>query len=841
MIKAALKSLLGRKLRLLMSTFAIVLGVAFVSGTLIFTDTLDRSFTALFASTVGDVVVRPGDGDVEAIASSSLRVPADVVDSLADVPGAARVDGNVTAFGVYVVTDEGKVIGSFGPPALGANWTTAPAGHGLEGLSIVEGSEPRGSDEVVLDARTAEKAGYDVGDEVPILTAGSTARLDPTLVGIADFRKGGSLNGATLAIFDTPTAQELFLDGDDAFTDVWVTADDGVSQADLRDRVADVLPDGYEAVTGDEAADESASELKQAISFMQTFLLIFAGISLVVGAFLIVNTFSILVAQRSRELALLRALGASTRQVTGSVLVEASVVGVVGSTIGLGLGVLLALGIRTLFGSFGLDLSGQSLVFAPRTVLVAYAVGVAVTVAAAWLPARRTSRIAPVQAMRDDIALPESSLHRRFWFGVALVAVGAVVLGIGLFSSLPYGGQQTGAGVLAILLGVTAASPVISRPLLHVVHRLYRRGFGPVGNLAGQNALRNPRRTAATASALMIGLTLACTMAIVGASAKASVDNAVEENFVGDYVVSNAFGGPVSTTIGDRMEQVEGVDSVIRQRYQFTGGQGDGLAAADPATLDQLRLDILSGSGDLTDDTVLVSESWAEDEGYDVGDLIEVEGPAGNPELRIVGLYDDTPLVFFPVLVTLQTLEDLGYPVQDNTLIIDTDGSPGVEERLEQVVADEPIVTVKDQQEFADEQRAPIDQFVLIIYALLGLALVIAVLGIVNTLALSVIERTREVGLLRAIGVSRRQLRRMITLESVVISVLGTVLGVLLGTGFGIALMRAVRDEGLEVIAVPYGQMALFLALSVLVGVLAAVFPARRAARLDVLQAIATE
>lgn len=841
MIKAALRSLLGRKLRLLMSTFAIVLGVAFVSGTLVFTDTLDRSFSALFASTVGDVVVRPGDGNAGAIATSSLTVPAKIVDRLADVPGAARADGNVTAFGVYVVTDEGKVLGSFGPPALGSNWTTAPAGHGLEGLSVVEGDEPQGRDEVVLDARTAEKAGYDVGDRVPILTAGSTSRLEPTLVGIADFRKGGSLNGATLAIFDTDTAQALFLDGDDAFTDIWVTAEDGVSQEELRDRVADVLPDGYEVVTGDKASDESASDLQEAIGFMQTFLLIFAGISLVVGAFLIVNTFSILVAQRSRELALLRALGASTRQVTGSVLVEASLVGLVGSTVGLGLGVLIAIGIRSLFGSFGLDLSGQSLVFAPRTVVVAYAVGVAVTVAAAWLPARRTSRIAPVQAMRDDIALPESSLHRRFWLGVVLVVVGVIALGIGLFSPLPYGPQETGAGVVLILLGVTAAGPVISRPLLQVVHRLYRRGFGPVGNLAGQNSLRNPRRTAATASALMIGLTLACTMAIVGASAKASVDRAVDKNFVGDFVVSSAFGGPISTTIGDRMEQVDGVQSVLRQRFQFTGGEGDGFAAVDPATVERLSLEVVSGSADLVDRTVLLNESWAEDEGYDVGETIEVEGPAGSPELRIVGLFDDTPLVPFPILTTLQTLEDLGYPAQDNTLIIDTDGAPGVEERLEQVVEDEPIVSVKDQAEFAEEQRAPIDQFVLIIYALLGLALLIAVLGIVNTLALSVIERTREVGLLRAIGVSRRQLRLMITLESVVISLLGTVLGVLLGTGFGIALMRAVRDEGLEVIAVPYGQVVLFLVLSVLVGVLAAVFPARRAARLDVLRAIATE
>jgi putative ABC transport system permease protein len=289
------------------------------------------------------------------------------------------------------------------------------------------------------------------------------------------------------------------------------------------------------------------------------------------------------------------------------------------------------------------------------------------------------------------------------------------------------------------------------------------------------------------------------------------------------------------------MERVDGVQSVIRQRFQFTGGEGDGFAAIDPTTLVPLGLEIVEGSGDLVDDTVLLNDAWADDEGYDVGDTIEVEGPAGSPQLRIVGLFDSTPLVPFPILTTLRTLEDLGYPAQDNTLIIDADGSPGVEDRLERVVADEPIVTVKDQQEFAEEQRAPIDQFVLIIYALLGLALVIAVLGIVNTLALSVIERTREVGLLRAIGVSRRQLRRMITLESVLISLLGTVLGVVLGTGFGIALMRAVRDEGLEVIAVPYGQVVLFLVLSVLVGVLAAVFPARRAARLDVLRAIAAE
>ena len=322
MWKAALKSLLGRKLRLLMSTFAIVLGVAFVAGSLIFSDTLDRSFTAIFASSVGDVVVRPVGGQAEDGGPTARTVPARTAEQLTSVPGAARVDGNVSAIGVYVIGTDDKAVGGFGPPALGGNWTDAPAGHGLEGLTITEGHERTGPDEVVLDDRTAERGGYSVGDEVHIVTAGTQEVLHPTLVGLADFADGGSLNGATLSAFDTQTAQDLFLQGKDAYTDVWVTADDGVSQEELRDAVAQRLPDGFEAITGDDLAEEQADSLLQALSFIRTFLLIFAGISLVVGGFLIVNTFSILVAQRSRELALLRALGASKRQVTRSVLLR---------------------------------------------------------------------------------------------------------------------------------------------------------------------------------------------------------------------------------------------------------------------------------------------------------------------------------------------------------------------------------------------------------------------------------------------------------------------------------------------------------------------------------------
>ena len=465
MLRVALKSLLGRKLRLLLSTFAIVLGVAFVAGSLVFSDTLSRSFTALFASTVGDVVVRPEGGTTQQGGPSALTVPASLLPELEQLDGVARVDGNVAAFGVYVVDQDNKVVGGLGPPAIGGNWSDAPAAGG-EGLALVEGAAPEGPGEVLLDESTAERAGYSIGDTVPLITPRGAATMQPTLVGIAGFPDGGSLNGATFAAFDTVTAQDLFLDGEDVYNDVWVTAEDGVSQQELRDAVEPLLPDGIEAVTGDAAADESASDLLEAISFITTFLLIFAGISLVVGAFLIVNTFSILVAQRSRELALLRALGASRRQVTRSVLFEAFVLGVLGSTIGLGLGVLLAMLLRVLFGQFGLDLSGQPLIFSPRTVVAAYAVGIVVTMVAAFLPARRTSRIAPVQALRDDVALPESSVHRRLLLGVALGVVGAVLLALGLFTSVPRAGWFVGAGILSMLLGTSSASPVISRPFL---------------------------------------------------------------------------------------------------------------------------------------------------------------------------------------------------------------------------------------------------------------------------------------------------------------------------------------------------------------------------------------
>lgn len=847
MFKAAWKSLLGRKLRLLMSTFAIVLGVAFVAGSLIFTDTLSRSFDAIFASSVGDVVVRPEGGTSDDGTPTTKTMPASLVDQLAEVDGAARADGNVASFSVFVVGTNDKVVGGQGAPGIGLNWNDAPAANGLEGLEIVDGRAPTADGEIALDEGTAETAGYEVGDQVHLVTSTRQALLTPTLVGVASFADGGSTNGATLTIFDTKTAQDLFLDGKDAFNDAWVTAD-GVSQAELRDNVARVLPDGYEAVTGDAAADEAASDLMKAISFISTFLLIFAGISLVVGSFLIVNTFSILVAQRSRELALLRALGASRRQVTRSVLFEALVLGFAGSTIGLGLGVLLAMGIRALFATFGLDLSGQSLIFEPRTAIAAYVVGILVTVAAAYIPARRSAKIPPVAALRDDVAMPESALHWRLIVGAVLIVAGGAGMLSGLYADVPRPGWWVGGGILAVLLGVAAAAPVISRPVVAVATALYRRVYGTVGNLAGQNSLRNPRRTAATASALMIGLALVTTMSILGSSAKASVDKTIEENFYGDLVVSNVIGMPFSPSIAEDIKTVSGVDVVSRMRFanmSFDGGNS--LAGIEPGTLQKVAaVPMVSGSlDDLRDGTVVVDEGAAKDKHLTVGDEVEIDFPTGKESLEVVGVYgDNDPVLWTSYATTLNTLAKAGYPPADSYLLITVDDGAdpaAVQTAVEEQTAELPTVTVKDQAGFAEEQRAPIDQMLLLIYALLGLALVIAVLGIVNTLALSVIERTREVGLLRAIGLGRGQLRRMIRLEAIVIAVLGAVLGVGMGLVFGLALMTSLADDGLEVVKVPFGQLALYVVAAGLVGVLAAVFPARRAARLDVLRAIATE
>ena len=848
MLKAAWRSLLARRTRLLMSTTAVVLGVGFVAGTLVFTDTLSRSFAGIFASTVGDVVVRPAGATGDDGPGTDATVPASLVDDLAEVEGAARADGNVTSFGVYVVGEDGKVVGGQGAPGIGSNHHDAPAGHGLEGLRIAEGRVPDGPGEVALDRHTAEQAGYEIGDQVHLVTSGDQPILRPRLVGLADFAEGGSLNGATMTIFDERVAQRLFLEGRHVFSDVWVTAAEGVGQEQLRDSVSQMLPPGLEAVTGDQAAEDAGGDLMEAISFITTFLLIFAGISLVVGSFLIVNTFSVLVAQRTRELALLRAVGASRGQVNRSVLLEAALLGVIGASVGLAVGLLLAMGIRALMATFGLDLAGQELVFAPRTVVVSLLVGTLVTVLAAALPARRAGRVAPVEAMRDGLLPSDASLRLRFGLGVGLLAGGAAAILVGLLTEAPGAGWWVGGGALATVAGATTACPLLVRPAVAALAPVYVRLFGSTGRLAGQNALRNPRRTAATASALMIGMTLVTTMAVLGASARASVDKAIEEQFAGDLVISNAFGSGFSGKVADRVESVPGVDTVTRFRHAIGSieGQNQGLVGVEPRTLERVvSLEMREGElADLVDGSVLVSSAWAEERGLEVGDELAVGMPSGLEEYQVVGLYEDNPVLSYPVTTSLGTLRAAGFDESDNYLMVTAEEGVAptrLQASVERLTSDLPTVTVKDQAGFADEQRGSVDQLLTLVYALLALALVIAVLGIVNTLALSVIERTREVGLLRAVGLSRPQTRRMVRLEAGVIALVGGGLGAVLGLALGVVLAASMRDEGLRVISAPWGQIAAFVVASGVVGVTAAALPARRAARLDILGAIVSE
>ena len=844
MLRSSWKSLLARKLRLAMSAFAIVLGVSFVAGSFIFTDTLARAFGGIVEGSVGDVIVRPSGTDLET--QSPRTIPAALVAELAEVEGAARADGNINYFGAFVIDKDGRVVGGQGAPAIGGNYTGGPAADGRDFGVIESGRAPERAGEVTLDTATVEKTGYRLGDTVPILTAGDPPRTESELVGIVRF-SGGTV-GASVAMFDTATAQQLFLSGQDVFNEVWVTRANGVSQEELADAVRAIVPEGVEVVTGSVAAEEAENSIGEALGFINTFLLVFAGVALVVGAFLIVNTFSILVAQRSRELALFRAIGASRRQVTRSVVFESLVVGLIGSTLGLLLGVGLAMLIRLLFGFIGLDLSGTPLAFTWKPVAAAYAVGVLVTLVAAYLPSRRAGRVSPVAAMRDDVSVAESSMHRRVVVGLFLVALGVAGMAVGLFvDDAPRPLLLLGVGILFVLLGVAGTSPLLGRPVLALFGAVYRRVFGAVGTMAHENSLRNPRRTAATASALMIGLTLVSMMSVFGASAKASIDTIIAENAAADFVVSNPTGQPFPAMVTDRIGDVSGVDQVVRVRgfRAELDGVAQFLVGLEPEPLTSI-VDIPMADGQLADlgaNEVAVSSDVA---GLAVGDTVVAALPTGGSlDLAVRAVFEPTPILTgVSYVVDLGTLRDLGAPEEDASVFVTADGSVGLPElqtSITAAVADYPLVTVNDQEGYAEQLRGPIDQLLYIIYALLGLAVLIAILGIVNTLALSVIERTREIGLLRAVGLSRRQLKRMVRLESIVIAVLGASLGVGLGIAFGVAIQRALADDGIEVLRIPATQLLAFVVLAGVVGVLAAWWPGRRAANLDVLRAIATE
>jgi len=850
MLSVTWRNLLARKVRLVLSALAIVLGVAFVAGSFIFTDAMGGTFDDIIAGSTADVEIAPKGANDFGSVQDSRTIPAAVVEKLEDVPGVESVHPQLQLQGVYVIGKDGDLVGGNGPPGFASNYSGTRSLTGNPIVELVEGRFPDAPREVALDLDAAEKGGYAVGDTFRLATPGKPPVIEAKLVGLVEFGGGSGLNGATLSLFDRSYLQDQFFEGRDVYSSVSLNIADGYSQTEVRDAARNVLPKDVEARTGDEYVEENQAALDEIMGFIQTFLLVFAGVSLVVGVFMIINTFSILVAQRSRELALLRTLGASRRQVTWSVMLEAAAVGFLGSTIGLGVGYLLARGLALIFGLFGLDLSRAGFPVEWTTVLWSYVVGMVVTVFASWLPARRASRIPPIQALRDDIALPETALHRRLITGAFLIVfgIGSISGGFVIDNDASTALSLIGLGMLLILVGTALVSPVAARPVISLFRPPYEKGFGSVGRLATQNSLRNPRRTAATASALMVGLALVAMMSVLGRSAAASTDAAVSKSLTSQLIVSNAIGQPFSTDVAAQIRELPGVAAVSALRYGEADLAGAHIwgAAVDPQDFaEAMRIPVQAGSFEaLGHGGIVINKSLSDRSGLGLGETAKLEMQGGTVPVKVVAIIGADGAVPAEALVSFDTFAKGALAPQDSMVFVREDAdadAAAVRTAIEQITEDLPTVTVKDPQGYADEQRGQIDQFLNLIYGLLGLSVIIAILGVVNTLGLSVIERTREIGLLRAVGMSRRQLRTMVRLESVVVAIFGALLGIGLGLAFGIGLIIALKDQGLTELSIPWVRLAVFVVLAGVVGVIAAAVPARRAAKLDVLQAIATE
>ena len=843
MLKTTLKGLLARKLRLLTTSLAVLLGVAFMSGTLVLTDTIGKTFDDLFADVNAgtDAYVR-GSAVVESdFGDQRPRVESTLVDTVGGVEGVRAAAGTIQGY-TQIIDREGEPVGDpgNGAPTYGGNWISV---DDLNPFVLVDGAAPATDAEVVLDKASADDTGYAVGDRAQVLTL--RGPQDVTVAGIARFGQVDSPAGASYVLFTDEAAQSLVAEAG-RYDAVLAVADEGVGEEELTSRIDSALPGGTEVLTGAEITEETQSEIKEQLSFFNIFLLIFAVIALFVGSFIIYNTFSIVVAQRSREMALMRAIGASRRQVLGSILLEAVVVGVIASVVGLLAGIGVAAGLKALLAGFGIDIPAGGIVLLPRTVVVALATGLLVSVASAVVPARRASKVPPIAAMRDLALDASGGSKARVVAGVVITAIGAAAIGAGLVGDA--GISAVGIGAMLVFVGVAVLGPVIAGPVARVIGGPLPRLKGVAGTLARENAMRNPKRTSATAAALMIGVGLVGFITILASSTKASVDDVLSQTFTGDVVIdSGSFGfGGLPPELAQQVAELPGVEAAsgIRFTPATIGGSAQTIFSADPEAVEQI-VDIGVVDGDLSDlgaDGIAVLDSTAEDEGIGLGDTVDVTFSGGDRQLEVRAIYTEQQLagtwfVGQPVIETaVADQADLQVYVTLADDVAVADALPAIEE----VAAAYPTAEVLDEAEYIASQSAQIDQILNLIYVLLALAVLIALMGITNTLALSIFERTRELGLLRAVGMTRRQLRATVRWESVIIALFGTALGLLIGLFFGWALVTALADDGFTEFRVPAGQLAVVALIAALAGVVAAILPARRASRLDVLAAISS-
>jgi putative ABC transport system permease protein len=845
----ALKSLWARKARALGTTFAVVLGVAFVAGSYILTDTIFAAFDEIFSESLkGTSVVITAKNPVEQESGEVPTIPASLLAKVERTPGVKLASGAIfTPGGLF--DSKGEKIGSkFAPKFISS---TLP--DGLESLTYLKGHRPRGPTEASLDQAAANEAGLSVGDRIGVV--GQAKIHYYTLVGLTRLGNA-SFGGASIAQLTLPEAQAI-THKRGRFDQISVAAEDGVPAQALKRRIAAQMPADVRVETAQENADRGSEEIRDSLSFLQTFLLVFGFIAVFVGSFLIFNTFSITVAQRVSEFGMLRTLGASRRQILSSVLLEAVSVGLLGAIVGIGGGFLIALALNGLFEAFGIDLPTTGLVLESRTVIVSLVVGVVVTFGSSLVPALRSTRVPPIAALHSFAPAP--TRRRRL-----VVLASSIVLGVGglamvLLGLLGGAGAGTaaglvGGGAVVIVFGVSLFSPRLVPLLATVAGWPLERLRRLTGRLARENAQRNPSRTAVTAAALMIGLALVTFVTVFAAGLKSSVAQIVDENFAGGLIIQNGNGfGPIPAGAAVAARQVPGVERVETLREAQAKLVEDGATArVTGATLgigSAVTIEWKQGGPatlrNLGDGEAILSDSFASDHGLEVGDSFRLLSQTGaRPRFRVAGTFDSKLGVLGSVVITQPVLAREFAQTQDRIDFVET--APGADAAGIQTLLTKgvevafPTAEVLNQQELKESREEQINGLVNLVYALLGLAILVSLFGIANTLALSIHERTRELGMLRAIGMSRRQVRTMIRYESVITALIGAILGMVLGVIFAALIAQPLKDEGFT-LSYPIGSLVVLLVLAALAGVVSAILPARRASRLNVLESLQYE
>jgi putative ABC transport system permease protein len=846
MFKLALKGVLARKGRLLLTSLAVILGTSFLAGTYIFSDTLAKSFNDLFSDVYEDTdafvrssVVIEGDFGAE----ERQRLADSITAQVAGVPGVRTAASNVLGF-ARVVGKDGKPVGSGGqgPPNFGSSISA----EGEAFWRISDGRLPTNDGEVALDSSTADDAGYNVGDTVKVVAQAGSREF--TLVGIARYGDVSSPGGATFALFDLATAQSFV--GRPGFIDaVVVTGDGSASDAELADAIQAALPPDAqtETLTGAEITKENQSAIEEGLSFFTIFLSAFSFIAMGVACFVIYNVFSITAAQRQRESALFRAVGAQRAQVTRAMLLESVVVGLIGSILGLIAGVGVSIALKSFLGVVGIDFPSTTLQLLPRTIVLTMVLGTAVTVLSAVLPALRSGRVSPLAAMRESAVEHAGGTRKRVLSGLIVAALGVA----GIVANLNGGSfLLLGVGVLLVWVGVLILGPVLALVAAKVIGTPVARAFKVTGRMAQGNAARNPKRTSRAAAPVLIGVALVTAVALLAATLKAQVREIFGEQFVGDYVVKTddftGFGG-LSPDLADQLNNVPEVEVAagIGVKLAEIKGKGGTVTLVDPATVGEVfDLHLTSGSyADLSTASMMVSDKRAKSDDLKIGDVVTINLTGlGELPLTIVGTYSSDELAGGYVVNrglyadTSGSYFDFSVFINTAAGVSATDAEAAMKPLVEQYGSGE----LQSRAQYIDDQASGINQLLALIYGLLALSIIIAAVGIVITLLLSVYERRREIALLRAVGMTRGQVRATVRWESVITSMLGAVLGVLLGLFSGYLLVLSLRDEGVTVFSVPVLSTIVILLMSFIVGVIAAVIPARRATKVDIIEAIAT-